>query len=154
MLTPCFAKTEAAAANIPGLSGTSPTNFTILLWRAIALLSTLTSVVASMLPPDTTATAFLPSVFTLPVIKAATDAAPAPSAITLVLSASRYIASAISLSSTSTTSSTYLSMNDMVSSPGRLTAMPSAIVSTLSNVTIRPSLRDLYTEGAPDACTP
>ena len=83
------------------------------------------SVLASMFPPErTTATGPLPPTF--PSSSAAIPTAPAPSTTSFVRSSSSTIASAISLLPTSTTSSSSSSRIGPVSSPGFLTAIPSA----------------------------
>ena len=87
-------------------------------------------VVTSTLPPETRQTVFRPSVFTLPNMQAATGVAPAPSATVFCSSISARMAEAISSSVTVTTSSTYSLQRAKVRSPGRFTAMPSAMVAT------------------------
>ena len=68
---------------------------------------------------------------TAPLISAATAIAPAPSVTSFARSASRTIASTITSSPTVTMPSSQRSISGRVSSPGRLTAMPSAIVRAL-----------------------
>ena len=88
----------------------------------------------SMLPPEIRQTVFLPATGSLPNSAAATGVAPAPSATSFWFSISARMAAAISSSLTVTISSTYCLMISNVSSPGVLTAMPSAKVSTASSV--------------------
>jgi hypothetical protein len=83
----------------------------------------------SMLPPDSTAT-IGPSDFTAPVIIAATATAPAGSTTSFARSSSTSRARAMSSSDTVTTSSIVSRMIAKLSSPGRYTAMPSAMVGT------------------------
>ncbi len=87
---------------------------------------------ASMLPPDSTTTV-APSRAgpTTPSSSAATPTAPAPSTTSLARSSRRTIASATSSSPTTHSSSTSRSTSGRVTSPGRLMAMPSAIVAVL-----------------------
>ena len=85
------------------------------------------SIVASMFPPESTGTT-LPSPPTLPWRSAATPTAPAPSTTSFVRSSSSTIDSVISSSVTETMSSSTRSRMLIVSSPGFLTAIPSAIV--------------------------
>ena len=80
-----------------------------------------------MFPPESSAHTS-PSPPAFPVSSAATDAAPAPSTTSFARSSSSVIASEISSSSTCTRSSSRSSRIDIVSVPGCLTAMPSAIV--------------------------
>ena len=87
-----------------------------------------------MLPPEIRQTVFLPSMGSLPYRAAATETAPAPSATSFWFSMRERMAAAISSSLTVMTSSTYFSTISKVSSPGVLTAMPSAKVSTVSSV--------------------
>src|SRR5215213_11727962 len=83
----------------------------------------------STFPPDKTATVVPDGAgSTAPVISAATLLAPAPSATNLLLSINRTIAAAIESSSTAVNPSTHRLTKPNVSSPGRLTAIPSAIV--------------------------
>ena len=85
-----------------------------------------------MLPPDSTATTGgRPP--TAPAISAATPTAPAGSTTSLSRSMSMTIARAMSSSVTVTTSSTSSLMWANVMSPGRPTAMPSAIVANDSS---------------------
>ena len=110
-------------------------------------------IVTSMLPPEMTATT-LPLVSNfLPMIAATADA-PAPSATILPRSIRNRIACAISSSSTVTTSSTYFWHISNVSSPGCLTAMPSAMVFALVSATTCPASSDAFMPAAPAACTP
>ncbi len=83
--------------------------------------------VGSMLPPERIAQTG-PSPGTRPATSAATAAAPAPSTTSFVRSSSSTIACAISPSETVTTVSSRRSRIGRVSAPGRLTAIPSAIV--------------------------
>ena len=84
---------------------------------------------ASTFPPDSTAqTSPSAGGSTLPESSAATEAAPAPSTTSLERSSSSTIAWATSSSETVTTWSTYSDTSGRVSSPGRLTAIPSQIV--------------------------
>ena len=85
------------------------------------------SMLASMFPPERSAQAG-PSPATLPARSAATEAAPAPSTVSLQRSLTRRMAPAISASVTVTIASSRPSSRLRVSSPGCLTAMPSAIV--------------------------
>ena len=85
---------------------------------------------ASMLPPESTATVVPPSAgLTCPPSIAATPTAPAPSTTSLQRSSSSAIASAVASSSTTTISSRWVAGSRSGMPPGRLTAMPSAIVS-------------------------
>ena len=70
---------------------------------------------------------------------AATPTAPAPSTTSFARSSSRTIASAVSSSLTTTTSSTKRATSGRVSSPGRFTAMPSAIVEAALTATGAPA---------------
>ena len=79
---------------------------------------------------------------TWPPSSAATPTAPAPSTTSLQRSISSTIASAVSSSPTATTSSTHWESSRMVSSPGFLTAMPSAIVIDSVASTATPRLSD------------
>ena len=82
-----------------------------------------------MLPPESTITVVpVAPAETLPDSSAATPTAPPPSTTSFARSISHTIASAVSSSSTTTSSSTHRSTSASVSLPGRLTAMPSAIV--------------------------
>src|SRR5438552_3280380 len=85
------------------------------------------SIVASMFPPERTATAG-PDPLARPAISAATPTAPAPSTTNFERSSRSTIASLISSSETVTISSRTSSRIAEVSSPGCLTAIPSAIV--------------------------
>ena len=79
-----------------------------------------------MLPPERSASTG-PEPPASPPRIAATPAAPAPSTTSFVRSAKRTIASAICSSSTATISSSVSPRISIVSSPGSLTAIPSAI---------------------------
>ncbi len=102
-----------------------------------------------------TQTIFLPFTSgTLSNITAATLDAPAPSATVFCVSINVNIAVAISSSVTVTTPSRYFLHISNVKSPGFFTAIPSAIVDTLSSSIISPLLIESYILGAPAACTP
>ncbi len=89
-----------------------------------------------------------------PASSAAAPTAPAPSTTSLARSSRNTIASAISSSVTATTSSTQRSISDSVSSPGRLTAIPSAMVRADWTATGFPSLSDSRTGAQLEAWTP
>src|SRR5690625_5375779 len=91
--------------------------------------------IGSILPPDNTATMdsdSTPSSCNFPVINAATGAAPAGSTTIFERSSKNTIAAAISSSVTVTTSSQSSLITSNGTSPGQPTAIPSAILATLS----------------------
>src|SRR5918999_2890072 len=91
---------------------------------------------------STTTVAPLAAGLTWPPSSAATPTAPAPSTTTLQRSSSTTIASATSSSSTTATPSSHSRSSSSVSSPGRLIAIPSAIVSAVSTGIARPCSSD------------
>ena len=106
----------------------------------------------SMFPPLTTQTTFLS--FDRNFFRPAKDKAPAPSTISLCFSISSNIASNISNSETVTTSSTNSRINSKVRSPGFLTAVPSAMVSTAASSTTSFFAKDSLIQQAPSGSTP
>ena len=118
------------------------------------LVMTRERVVTSTLPPETTHTVLPAVVSTFLNMHAATGVAPAPSATVFCTSIKARMAEAISSSRTVTISSTYSRHSWKVRSPGRLTAMPSAMVATLPSSTGRPCRMDCSMEAAPSAWTP
>ena len=108
-----------------------------------------------MLPPhSSTQTVSSGARVILPDSSAASPAAPAPSTTSLARWAQWTMALAISSSLTSTTSLTSALIIGSVSSPGRLTAMPSAIVCDAGAVTVTPASSEARTGAQPSACTP
>ena len=85
---------------------------------------------------------------------AATPTAPAPSTTSFAFSISSTIASATSSSGTTTTSSNHERISESVRSPGRLTAMPSAIVSFDGAATGSPRRSDSGYGAMLSTCTP
>ena len=118
------------------------------------LLITLDRIVTSILPPETTQTTFLPLTGSLLNITAATETAPAPSAIIFCCSISARIAEEISSSVTVTISSTYFLIYSNGVSPICLTAVPSAIVLTSLNLTSWSSSTAANALAAPSGSTP
>ncbi len=78
-----------------------------------------------------------------PASSAATPTAPAPSTTSLARSSRKTIASATSSSETTTSPSTHSRMSPSVSVPGRLTAMPSAMVSAEVTATGSPAASEV-----------
>src|SRR5699024_7934038 len=97
---------------------------------------------------------FMPSAFNFPVMMAATGAAPAGSTTIFDRSSKNTMAAAISSSDTVTTSSQYSWMMSKGTSPGRPTALPSAMVATLSSETGLPATNGGGYAAAFSACTP
>src|SRR5690625_4275700 len=101
--------------------------------------------IGSIFPPDNTATVdaeSMPTSYNLPVISAATGAAPAGSTTIFERSSRHTMAAALSSSVTVTTSSQSSLIIANGTSPGRPTAIPSAIVATLSNAAGLPATND------------
>ena len=101
-----------------------------------------------MFPPLITRTTFFGRVFHLLDSKAASGAAPAPSATTRFRSINMRIAEAISSSSTVTISSTFLWMMGKVISPTFRSAIPSANVGFTFTSTISFFFREMKADGA------
>ena len=153
-LAPMDDTTVRNDASAWGWSGSTVENVTVRPSLARPRVRMRSSMVTSTLPPDSRAQTFLPSMFTLWYMAAAMPTAPAPSATSFCFSSTVRMALAISPSVTVTTSSTYFRHISKVRSPGVLTLMPSATVSTLERVMISPFFRDSAMLGAPAACTP
>ena len=107
-----------------------------------------------MLPPVKGTSTFLPLSLTVPLNRAATPTAPAPSTSNLLRSMRSRTAAIISSSFTRTTSSTRRWIIEKVSSPGRFTAIPSAMVAIVGRVDSSPASREVRQLDAPAACTP
>ncbi len=107
----------------------------------------------SMFPPESTTTV-LPVAETAPWMIAATPAAPAGSTTSFARSRRMTSARAISSSLTVTTSSTNSATSGNVMSPGRATAMPSAIVGWSWIVVGSPAASEGGNAAAFAACTP
>ncbi len=105
-----------------------------------------------MFPPESTATARLAE--TLPLTSAASATAPAPSTTVFSRSSRCTITRAISASVTVTTSSTSSRIRPKVISPGRFTAIPSAIVWVCGTGVIAPCSIELTYGAQPAASTP
>ena len=153
-LAPMEETTSRNDASAWGWSGSTVEKLTVRPSLARPRVRMRSSMVTSTFPPDSRAQTVLPSVFTLWYMAAAIPTAPAPSATSFCFSSTVRMALAISPSLTVTTSSTYSRHMSKVRSPGVLTLMPSATVSTLERVMIFPSFRDSAMLGAPAACTP
>src|SRR4051812_30867650 len=110
---------------------------------------------ASTLPPLST-THVVPrgAAFVWPPSSAATPTAPAPSTTSLAFSMHSTMASATSSSGTTTTSSSQRRTSGSVRSPGRLTAMPSAIVNAEETPTGSPRRSDSANAATVSTCTP
>ena len=85
---------------------------------------------------------------------AATPTAPAPSTTSLARSSRNTIASATSSSETTTSPSTHWRMSASVSAPGRLTAIPSAMVSAEGTATGSPAASEAGNGAHASTCTP
>ena len=108
-----------------------------------------------MLPPESTATVVpVAAGLICPPSSAATPTAPAPSTTSLQRSSSSAIASAVSSSPTITNSSASSVRIGSVIPPGRLTAMPSAIVSAEEASIGSPAAIDSGNGAHAAACTP
>ncbi len=108
-----------------------------------------------MLPPESTTATRRPATSgTWPPSSAATPTAPAPSTTSFCRSRSSAMASTISSSVTATISCTCRWTSGKVSSPGRLTAMPSAIVCARTAASICPCCTDRTNAAQPVAWTP
>src|SRR5215208_5825865 len=155
MLAPSFATQSSSLTRLPGRSGrrvkrTRRRPASVSWRRAIEA-----SRPASTLPPERTATVVpVCAACTWPPSSAATPTAPAPSTTSFARSISTTIAAAVSSSPTTTTSSAQRSRSRSVRSPGRLTAIPSAIVSAEVAGTGSPRLSDSGYGAQAATCTP
>src|SRR4051812_12038796 len=152
---PASPTSESSRASEPGRSGTRvkstrrrPASVS---WRR----ATVASRPASTLPPLRT-THVVPrgAAAVCPPMSAATPTAPAPSTTSFAFSMQSTIASATSSSGTTTTSSSQCRTSGRVSSPGRFTAMPSAIVSADGTPTDSPRRNDSANAATVSTCTP
>ena len=153
MILPCsFARSSATFASSPGLSGRRTDTVKILsLWiRPCWTIEDI--VITSIFPPLSIETIFFFSTFKC--FKAATVRSPEFSTIILWFSTISRKATINSLSSMVMMSSTFCWMYGNSFSPGRFTAVPSAMVFTWGSVNTFPSFKDSCIQLAPAGSTP